>query len=59
MSIGSEPGVNATGNELVRLNHRGKTRRRNSVLDRLCQTTPDIRVFDDLSAIVFGEGDSP
>jgi len=39
VSIGSEPGVNATGDELLRLNHRGKTRRRNSVLDRLCQTT--------------------
>src|SRR5438552_11219475 len=37
--IGSEPDVNAPGNELLRLNHRGKTRRRNSVLDRLCQTT--------------------
>src|SRR4030095_387303 len=38
VSIGSEPGVNATGDELLRLNHRGKTRRRNSVLDRLSQT---------------------
>ena len=40
MFMGGKPDVNATGNELLRLNHRGKTRRRNSVPQHGCAVRP-------------------